>query len=447
MTKSPQHTNTGSSRQWSRSYGAGCLMLVGIIFLNALPTQAGPPPPVERVEIRGKVLYVNGKPFFPVSIGFVAHGHYSLPEAGEKGFNLAETHGNQTDPQSFRMDIDDAYANGMYAEASLSNGVWKDLERVERIVKACRDAPGLLVWALEDEPNHPNNPYRYPPEQFKPVYDLIKRLDPLHPVYLNLAVGRLKDHQDYRDVADIHSDDIYPVPTSPLAYVAKFSDSVVKGAAGEPGWLWLQMSPLQGPDYIWEGGIPDRAPTMTEVRCMTYMAVAHGISGIQYFAFHYNTPKGGDWWINQSEPAFWAQWADLTAELRLLGPYYLLAPEAPGLMSKIIEGSAKPSNFGYTALHVSLRQTESGYFLIAVNGFNSPIKAWFKVPVPDGGLAADGAAVRSEHRLVDVKNGVFEDSFEPYAVHLYELPFHVDVVGAPGRETITWPRWQRRPRP
>ena len=177
---------------------------------------------------------------------------------------------------------------------------------------------------------------------------------------------------------------------------------------------------------------------------MTYMAVAHGISGVQYLAFHFQN-KGGDWWINQSEPAFWAQWADLTAELRLLTPY-LLAPEAPGLVSEIIEGS-KSKELGYTALHVSLRQTESGYFLIAVNGFNSPIKARFKVPVPDGGLAADGASVRSEHRLVAVENGVFEDSFEPYAVHLYEIPFKVKFTGHPATESIGWPRWQRRPRP
>ena len=333
------------------------------------------------------------------------------------------------------MDIDDAYANGMYALASVGNGVWEDLEVLEQIVMACRDAPGLLVWDLENEPNHPNNPYRMPPEKLKPAYDLIKRLDPVHPVEVRLATERLKDHQDYRDVMDIHTGGVYPRPDYPVTNVAQYSDSVVEGAAGKPGWMRVQMAPLQ------EGG----APTMTEVRCMTYMAVAHGISGFHYFCFHFGG-EDWEWWINQSEPAYWAQWADLTAELRLLAPY-LLAPEVPGLVSEIIEGSKEPSNFGYTALHLSLRQTESGYFLIAVNGFNSPIKARFKVPVPDGGLAADGAAVRSEHRLVAVKNGVFEDSFEPYAVHLYEIPFKVKFTGHPIKETISWPRWQRRPRP
>ncbi len=417
------------------------LMLIGVMVLSRLPAWAKPPPPVESVEIRKEGLWVNGEPFFAVGIGWVAHWHFRLPEAGEKGFNCVVTSGLRADPQTFRADIDDAYANGMYALASLSNGVWQDLERVEQIVIACRDAPGLLVWELEDEPNHPNNPYRIPPEKFKPVYDLIKRLDPVHPVWLNLACGRLKDHQDYRDVADIHSDDVYPVPHSPLAHVAQYSDRVVEGAAGKPGWMWVQMAPLHG-DYLNED---DRAPTMTEVRCMTYMAVAHGISGVAYFSFHYNGEHNGEaweWWVDETAPAYWAQWADLTTELRCLAPY-LLAPEVPGeLEAEIIEGSKEPANFGYTALHLSLRQTDSGYFLIAVNGFNSPIKALFTVPVPVSGIAPH-AAVRFENRLVEVAEGVFEDSFAPYAVHLYELPFAVDGTQ---RETISWPRWQRRAR-
>ena len=420
-------------------------MLIGIIVLNAASAQAGPPPAVKHVEIRGRGLFVNGRAFFPVGIGWAATASFSLPDAGDRGFNVAVTHaGEPKDPHLFRFDIDDAYANGMYAIAHLGNGVWKDLENVERIVLACRDAPGLLVWELEDEPNLRG----VPPERFKPVYDLLKRLDPAHPVLINLGGGRLNEHQAYRDVADIHSDDVYPVPVAPLALVAQYSDSVVKGVAGKPGWMWVQMAPLRGgPGYRLEGGGTDRAPTMTEVRCMTYMAVAHGIRGVNYFSFHFKGKEDGpDWWVNQSEPAYWAQWADLTAELRLLAPC-LLAPEVPGLAAEIVEGSREPGPLGHTALHLSLRRLESGYFLIAVNGFNSPIKARFTVPLPPDGLASDGAAVRLEHRLVAVKDGAFEDSFEPYAVHLYELPFEVKGTGGPTTEQIRWPRWQRRPRP
>ena len=101
---------------------------IAALAFCVIPAGAGSLPPVERVEIRAEGLYVNGKPFFPVGIGWAGHWHYSLPEASAMGFNLVATHGLKTDPHSFRADIDDAYANGMYAAASVGNGVWKNLE-------------------------------------------------------------------------------------------------------------------------------------------------------------------------------------------------------------------------------------------------------------------------------------------------------------------------------
>jgi len=420
------------------------LTLIVLTLLSALPLRAVTPPPIERVEIRGKSLWVNGEPFFLVGIGHAAHWNFALPEVGAKGFNAVVTHGRMEDPESYRLDIDDAFANGMYSLASLTNGNWRDLEKVEQVILACRDAPGLLAWELQDEPNmrlaepadlpHMERPYTIPPEQFKPVYDLIKRLDPGHPVWLNLAYGSVKDHQDYRDVADIHSDDVYPLPDYPLTHVAVNSDSVVQGAAGKPGWMYVQISP-QSPTPL-DG--KDRAPTMEEVRCMTYMAVTHGISGIIHFSFH-----SGAWSVNERAPAYWAQFADLTAELRTLTPYLTAAESPDKLQAEIIEGSAAPSNFGYTALHLSLRKTANSYFLIAVNGFDAPVKGRFTFPVPEGGLAPR-AAVRFENRLVEVTDGVMEDAFAPYAVHLYELPF--PVVNGTKRMPLDWPQWQRRVR-
>ena len=432
-------------------------MLAGlVVVLSVFSAWGKPPPPVERVEIRDEGLYVNGEPFFPVGVAWAAHGHFSLPDVGEKGFNMVDTHGDGSVPETFRIDVDDAYANGMYSAVHLGNGISKNLEQVEQIVLACRDAPGLLVWSLEDEPNirnpgpgdegkqHVDMPYKTPPEEQLPAYELIKRLDPAHPVWINLAYGYESDHRDYRHVADIHSDDTYPVPKYPLTYVAQFSDSVVDGvgagARGKLGWMYVQMAPLAG-------GPQDRPPTITEVRCMTYMAVAHGISGISYFSFHYGGQYEGEdwtWWVNETSPGYWAQWADLTAELRTLAPY-LVTPEVPEpLEAKITKGTAgvtpiktdmHAEEHRYGALHLSLRETGSGYFLIAVNGLDEPVRASFTLPAPDGGLASR-AAVRFENRLVDVAQGVFEDTFEPYAVHLYELPYNVNI----DRESAAWPR-------
>ena len=180
---------------------------------------------------------------------------------------------------------------------------------------------------------------------------------------------------------------------------------------------------------------------------MTYMAVAHGISGVVYFSFHYGA-GGEEWWVNESSPGYWAQWGDLTAELRALAPY-LVTPEASEPPEvKIIEGPSgvdgiktdmHAEELRYGALHLSLRQTRGGYFLIAVNGRDEPVRARFTLPAADAGLAPR-AAVRFENRLVDVEAGVFEDSFAGYAVHLYEIPFETEI----DRDSVSWPRWQRR---
>ena len=66
-------------------------------------------PPVRSVTVRDGRLVVNGAPFFPVGIYHAAHWHKGLREAGAQGFNLVQTHGSSA--ESFRQDIDDAFAN------------------------------------------------------------------------------------------------------------------------------------------------------------------------------------------------------------------------------------------------------------------------------------------------------------------------------------------------
>ncbi|MFH2068023.1 MAG: beta-galactosidase [Candidatus Omnitrophota bacterium] len=399
-----------------------CLVFLGLsLFVsrsNALPA-------VKTVETRDGRLIVNGKPFFPIGVYHAGHWHKGLRECGTQGFNLVQAYGGS--PEDMRKDVDDAFANGMYSALAL-NAYCEQPELVEKIVLACREAPGLLVWLLEDEPNirlpepkdmpYAERPFRLPPAKLKPIYELLKRLDPVHPVWINLAHGYLADHQAYNAVADIQSDDIYPVPGTALPAVASYADVVVQGAAGKVPWLVLQMAPVRP-----ELGDKDRHPTMAEVRCMTYMALAHGITGVAYYSFNerpiWDNPPGLGWRTSESAPAYWAQWADLTTELAALAPYLLAPPVQGNVKTEITEGSDEPGPWNHPALHVSLRKTETGYFLIAVNGFNSLVKARLTLPVNP---KAPQAAVRFENRLIPVTESTIEDTFAPYAVHLYDFP-------------------------
>ena len=382
------------------------------------------PPPVRSVEAENGRVLVNGRPFLPRVLYHAAHWHMGLREAGEKGFNVVQTYG--ISPETYRIDIDNAYENGMYSAAALNDlcdGSEASLQRVKKIVVACRNAPGLLVWMLQDEVNarrlaEPRNkpyrerPYEIPPERLKLTYDLIKRLDPVHPIWLNLCYGWLDDHKAYNSVADVKSDDIYPVPENPLPCVASYADVTVRGAAGKPAWLVLQMCPVR-PQF----GDKDRHPTMTEVRCMTYMALAHGITGLGYYSF--SERPGSTWRTSESAPAFWAQWSDLNGELNTLSPYLLSPAIKAAIEVVILQGPTGAGPWGFPALHLSLRKTENGFFLIAVNGLNEPVKARLTMPPEAAGSLA---AVRYENRTLSLQGRILEDSFAAYAVHLYELP-------------------------
>jgi hypothetical protein len=255
-------------------------------------------------------------------------------------------------------------------------------------------------------------PYEIPPEKLQLTYDLIKRLDPVHPIWLNLCYGWLDDHQAYNSVADVKSDDIYPVPENALPCVASYADITVQGAAGKPAWLVLQMGPVR-PHF----GDKDRHPTMTEVRCMTYMALAHGITGLGYYSF--SERPGSTWRIDESAPAYWAQWSDLNSELETLSPYLLSPTVTNAVEVEMVSGPAGTGPWGFPALHVSMRKTENGFFLIAVNGLGEPVTARLTMPPEAAGTQA---AVRYEHRTLSLQGRILEDSFGAYAVHLYDLP-------------------------
>jgi len=403
--------------------------IIAAMLIVVLVSEAFAVPPAKEVETINGWLLVNGQPFLPIGLYHAAHYHKGLKEASEKGFNAVQVYGST--PKALKEDLDNAYANGLYGLVAL-NGLCEDLDRLEKLVLGNRDHPGLLVWSLEDEPNfrvpepketpYADRAYRLSPEKLKEAYDLIKKRDPKHPVWVNLAHGFSKDHQDYKSVADIMSADIYPVPGNTLSPVASYAEVTVKGCAGKPAWLALQMSPVR--PQLKE---KDRYPTIAEVRCMTFMSIAHGTTGVLYYAFneHGKAAAAGwpysNWRTSTTAPAYWAQWADLTAELKTLTPL-ILSPQVKDKVNvKILKGPSGKDGWGWAPLHLSLRRGENSYFLIAVNGANTSIEA--KVTLPAGiKNIATNAAVRFENRLLELKNNSLLDSYEPHAVHLYEIP-------------------------
>jgi hypothetical protein len=103
-----------------------------------------------------------------------------------------------------------------------------DLASIEAQVIAFRDRPNLLTWYIADEPDGPPTP----PDTTLKIRNLIRRLDPYHPISLAL---NCHDHYwtEYTAGTDIVLADVYPIAVNPI-FSKRWSTPVTStfGASG-----------------------------------------------------------------------------------------------------------------------------------------------------------------------------------------------------------------------
>ena len=176
-------------------------------------------------------------------------------------------------------------------------------------IKAFKDHPALLSWYLADEPDGRNTPV----EVLRELYQLIKSIDPYHPV--SIVFMHYGSERKYIDCYDISMGDLYPVPTKPVAGVAKFQKSMSDALQLEKG-IWLVPQSFGGNEW-WT-----REPTAGEIRASVYMGLLNGSRGFQFFIRH------GQNGFPKSTTA-WGEAAAVALEVAEMTPYVLSGQPAP----------------------------------------------------------------------------------------------------------------------
>jgi hypothetical protein len=238
----------------------------------------------------------------------------------------------------------------------------------------------------------------------------IKSGDPTRPVMINFGQGVANefwrgrgpctgDTQYYsiaaRD-ADILSFDIYPVASNipqvkgKLEYIGRGVTNLMKVAVnGQNVW-----SVIQGAGAI----------TPAQVRSEVWMAIIHGAKGIVYFVHEFEP--------QMREDAIFRH-PDVTREVaQVNGLIKALAKplNTPNLAEKLTVRSTAP-------IATMVKQYENAIYVFAIAMTNSASKTNFAIK----GSGATKAAVIGEDRSVTITDGVFEDSFEDYGVHIYKI--------------------------
>lgn len=306
---------------------------------------------------------VKEKPFFPIGVYTYRLDAAILAELKEMGFNtvIAGLLPEQL-PQ-----IDQA---GMKA-ICVNGAEWRT---------AAANHPALLGWYLMDEPESGKTV-----AEVLAAYKQLKEADPAHPI--GLVHSMFEAISIFRDCADFTMPDIYPVTArrdAPLSTVARYVDESHRvHGAGWPCWPFIQAFGGTGTD-----GGKWALPTPQEVRCMTFLALAHRATGLLYFSYW---PQGGQTWRSLAE---------LNREVAQIVPWL------------IADGSEGEATSSQEAIHVRVRWVKGKCMIIAVNSTRDAVVAKLRVKgVGETELHGKGTRVRPVA-------GAWEQSFDPLQVNV-----------------------------
>jgi len=262
------------------------------------------------------------------------------------------------------------------------------LEAWSQLVLKYRNSPGILCWMNGDELDG------YVKRNMK-VYKMLKELDPYHPVFINVINAVFPN----KNSGDIISTDPYPVPNAPLTAVSVHADRLMSAVGKNPKqsfWLVLQ---LYGSSHE-----KKRCPTPAEIKCMTYLALNHGVKGLDYFAY-YPEEKRKKNGIPQSKAA-WHYMKEQNRQTKILAPVYCLG--------KKISGSVVSN----PSIDLSVFEYQNYLYLIAINTTNKKIKCTIKVP---GMRINKKGKLMFKNRNISLNASKLNDTFKEYQVNIYKF--------------------------
>ncbi len=399
-----------------------CRLLRGEELLSQAVTSIRKAPPKAnevKIDNVSRSLIAGGLPFVP----FGYYTYYPLTDGvmdGEvvRGFNLfSPYHGGPHEGEKFApilAYLDRCAQIGMRVNYHLMWPYRRDMSEEQMAllrteIEAVRDHPALLSWYIADEPAA-----EYVP-QLTRVYNLVKELDPYHPVTIVFCQG-CEHALKFAGAMDIMMADPYPIPNGPVTSVSRTMDAFNEGFDfALPMWVVPQAF---GGNEWWQ-----REPTAQEERVMTYLALIHGARAVQYFTRKppVSFPKS---------PILWAECGALALETAELTPALTSEEPAPEVTSSVPE------------VHACTLRDRGIVTVLAANTAKRPQMVRLQL----GGIDFTGEAeVLFEDRTVSVQSGAIEEPIDAYGTRAYAIPVgplpEDDLAIDPGNLVVD-PSWE-----
>jgi len=295
-----------------------------------------------------------------------------------------------------------------------------------------KDSPLIVGWMHGDEPDNaqelPSGKGYGPPiapEKIIADYQRLRAADPARPVMLNLGQGvawdayygrgvrsnHPEDYQEYAKGCDIVSFDIYPVVhekpavRGKLEFVARGVERLAKWTAGKKVvWNCIECTRIGS----------DRKATPTQVKAEVWMSLIHGSRGLIYFVHEWK-PKFNEHAL-LDDPQMLAAVTAINAQIKSLAP--VLNSDTVRMHFPEVPPDWKPQPGADAPVAWMAKRYDGAVYVFAVCMRNAKGKAVIRLEPLRAGMTAE---VLGEGRSVKVGDGLLEDDFEPYAMHLYRI--------------------------
>ena len=349
-------------------------------------------------------LLVDGRPFFPLGMYWSSIDEKDIRIYADSKFNCLMPYGS---PSREQMDlvnqhglkviysIKDWYAGSRWCPPSIRTAADEE-PAVRARVREFRDHPALLAWYLNDEL----------PQDFLPRLEThqswVAEEDPHHPSWAVLY--QFKEVAAYINTFDVIGTDPYPIGRKPASMAAEWTAETFRQVnRSRPMWQVPQLHNWANYQKLSAGMKETHTPTFDEVRSMAWQCIAEGATGLVFYSW-YDVKRNPD-------VSFDEQWPGLkriAAEIDPLAPAILSIEATPNVT---VSGGHAP-----TWLHWLVRRYQGRLYLFAVNDGDGQGRVKFQLPVSPG-------TIRDicEDRTIKPSQGVFEDDFDPLALHVYEI--------------------------
>jgi hypothetical protein len=279
--------------------------------------------------------------------------------------------------------------------------------------------PDLLMWTWQDEPDSGGSSPQVSVATMLALSQATWNNDGNHPVLMNLTgypsqIAPDRRYGWYYPIvpntavmpADAYEFDMYPFIYSYSGYtvaqmVANFDNAQRYNYNLAPQMAWIEAGVCS------TGTCTGYGPTAAQVTMEAWLAVIHGIKGINWWG-----PAG---WTTQ-DAAHWAAMASFVSQVSAFSSAILSTTPLTVTSNMTVSGSRvdatvrEDSSFIYVFAARLSEIAESTYPAITANLSVSNFANNRTVEVP------------FESRAVPMLNGVITDTFSPSAVHLYCIP-------------------------